>query len=601
MSRSPAEIARETFKALTQRRLPPTPENYWRVYHEIEGEPDVQPERALLDALLPALGELRPPQRKQIEAAIEARDWPRFAETLFNLFRQNAQGAAWSQPWPDLLRDLLRQWDLRQPGLSSSRKQEMLNRVLVNFGSDVAVLNEKLAGLVRGWSEVAPGESLADAVSGVLPEGEAGVAADGAPVPATAGAGAAAGVATVVPVADVNWSSVQSLVVQALEVALVPRLQGLTELQQEGTTLAQQIRMSDWPRQLPLAEAQLRKYWIKLEMQAEHEGRLLGGVLGVMRLMIDNLSEVSMEDEWLTGQYAVIRNLMAEPLDMQSVYRAELSLKALVVKQGALKHSLEDAKLQLKQLIATFIDRLGSLSDSTGAFHDKVRDYSVQIQRTNQITELSTLVDNLMNDTRAMQLDVLRSRDDLQSARTQAQAAQQKVMDLEAELQQVSEKVREDELTGALNRRGLDEALQREVSRTGRQTDPLCIALLDIDNFKRLNDNLGHQAGDQALQHLVAVVKDTLRPTDAVARYGGEEFVILLPHTGLDEALQVLARLQRELTRRFFLHNNERVLITFSAGVTLFGAEDTEQTALARADAAMYRAKKAGKNRVEQA
>lgn len=581
MARSPTDIARDTFKALTQQRLQPTPENYWRVYYEIEGDTSAIPERALIDVLLAVTADARPTLRKPLEQTVAERDWGRFSEILFDVFRQSALESSWSSPWSDLIRDMLKQWDARQPGLPASRKQELLGRVLVNFGSDPQLLNEKLAAMIRGWSEYTAGDASADAqlvaaegenLSAMLPEKEAGA-----------------------------WASVQAMIVQALEVALAPRLAGMIDLQEEAIALAQQIRVSDWPRQLTLAEAQLRKFWIKLEMQAEQEGRLLSGVLSVLRLVIDNLSEVSMEDEWLTGQYAVVRNLLAEPLEMQTVYRAELSLKALVVKQGVLKHSLEEAKTQLKQLISTFIERLGTLSDTTGVFHDKVRDYSLKIQQTNQIGELSDLVDHLMDDTRAMQLDVLRSRDEVQLARSQAHSAQQKIVGLEAELQSVSEKVREDELTGALNRRGLDEALEREVSRSGRHTNPLCLALLDIDNFKKLNDLLGHQAGDRALLHLVSVIKETLRPTDIIARYGGEEFVILLPHTAMEEALQVMARLQRELTRQFFLHNNERLLITFSAGVTLFAAEDTEHTAIARADAAMYKAKKAGKNRVERA
>ena len=75
--------------------------------------------------------------------------------------------------------------------------------------------------------------------------------------------------------------------------------------------------------------------------------------------------------------------------------------------------------------------------------------------------------------------------------------------------------VREDALTGTLNRRGLDEAFEREATRSDRSKSPICVALLDIDNFKRLNDNLGHQAGDQALKHLSKVIQDALRPSDS--------------------------------------------------------------------------------------
>jgi diguanylate cyclase len=93
-------------------------------------------------------------------------------------------------------------------------------------------------------------------------------------------------------------------------------------------------------------------------------------------------------------------------------------------------------------------------------------------------------------------------------------------------------------------------------------------------------------------------MRETVRPSDVVARFGGEEFVLLLPDTPMDEAEKVMVRVQRELTRRFFLHNNERVLITFSAGVAQRRPGESRDDHIARADAAMYEAKATGKNRV---
>jgi diguanylate cyclase len=144
----------------------------------------------------------------------------------------------------------------------------------------------------------------------------------------------------------------------------------------------------------------------------------------------------------------------------------------------------------------------------------------------------------------------------------------------------------------------MEEALEREVARFLRHQSTLCLAMLDIDNFKKLNDTYGHHVGDAALVHLANVIRETIRPQDTLARYGGEEFVILLPETPLDDAVVALTRLQRELTRKFFMNNNEKMLITFSAGVAEIGTDEPSQAAMKRADEAMYLAKRAGKNRV---
>ena len=144
----------------------------------------------------------------------------------------------------------------------------------------------------------------------------------------------------------------------------------------------------------------------------------------------------------------------------------------------------------------------------------------------------------------------------------------------------------------------VDEAIRREIANARRKDTPLCLALLDIDNFKKLNDDLGHEAGDEALTHLANVTRESMRPQDTLARYGGEEFVIVLPDTLLELGVGTLTRLQRELTKKFFLRDNQKVLITFSAGVAQLGTDEAGTDCIKRADQAMYLAKRNGKNRV---
>jgi diguanylate cyclase len=188
--------------------------------------------------------------------------------------------------------------------------------------------------------------------------------------------------------------------------------------------------------------------------------------------------------------------------------------------------------------------------------------------------------------------------EELSAMRKRAIETEKELAELHKELDTVSSQARHDPLTGALNRKGMDEAMNREVANVRRKETPLSVALLDIDNFKKLNDTLGHAVGDVALAHLTAVARECMRPQDTLARYGGEEFVILLPDTPLDEGVEAMTRLQRELTKKFFLAGTEKVLITFSAGVAELGADEKGADAIKRADQAMYLAKRAGKNRV---
>lgn len=178
-------------------------------------------------------------------------------------------------------------------------------------------------------------------------------------------------------------------------------------------------------------------------------------------------------------------------------------------------------------------------------------------------------------------------------------AAEARVAKLEAALHEARSAALTDALTGALNRRGFDDAYQREVARTERSRSPLALALIDLDDFKRLNDTLGHQAGDDALVHLVASLRKSLRPSDVLSRFGGEEFVLMLPETPLAPAAAAIARFQRQLAAASL--PGWPTALTFSAGVVVRRPGETLEQALARADAATYAAKRAGKNCVIEA
>lgn len=175
---------------------------------------------------------------------------------------------------------------------------------------------------------------------------------------------------------------------------------------------------------------------------------------------------------------------------------------------------------------------------------------------------------------------------------------QRKLAEIKAELVESRKLLGQDPLTGTENRRAMSAVLDREIARSRREGEPLAVAMIDIDHFKRINDTLGHDAGDAALIHLTRVAKAMLRGNDAFIRYGGEEFVLVLPETALQGGVQTAQRLQALLARKPFLYGDQAVPMTLSAGVALLKDDDGEQSLLRRADAGLYEAKRAGRNRV---
>jgi len=170
------------------------------------------------------------------------------------------------------------------------------------------------------------------------------------------------------------------------------------------------------------------------------------------------------------------------------------------------------------------------------------------------------------------------------------------VVELEREL---SEQAHTDPLTGALNRRSIEEAAVRETARCQRHGSNLCMIMLDVDNFKGMNDTRGHAAGDRALQALAHTVKSILRTSDFFARTGGEEFTILLPGAATSNALSVAERIRAAVALADIAYESGPLHITVSVGVTQLGSPtDNWEAMMRRADAAMYAAKQKGRNRV---
>jgi diguanylate cyclase len=390
----------------------------------------------------------------------------------------------------------------------------------------------------------------------------------------------------------------RDMLVRALSFALASALSAAPELAGQAEALGADTRSAKGETALQEIAARLKQLCYQIEMSGTDAAAQQELLLRLFRLLLENVGELLDDDSWIRGQVDACASLIAGPINQRALEDTMRSLKDMIYRQGKLRHSLSDTKLAVKNMMMSFIDQLGTVAASTGDFHTRIGAYTERISRAASIGELNEVLDAVLSEARKVQADALDSRDRMLAAHREVQEAEQRIRSLESELREMSELVREDQLTGSLNRRGLDEVFERESARADRTAAPLCVALLDVDNFKRLNDTYGHAAGDGALRHLVRVVKNTLRSIDTVARFGGEEFLIVLPDTTVEAAAQTMVRLQRELTKHFFLHGHEKLLITFSCGVALRQPGENQSALLERADKAMYQAKHSGKNRV---
>lgn len=294
----------------------------------------------------------------------------------------------------------------------------------------------------------------------------------------------------------------------------------------------------------------------------------------------------------------------------------ELAIIIIAIANGG-KNELEQYLLQLNHRLTAFSENLqvtsagyqaasadaqkldNDLRQHVSHIHDDVQTAD-DLNHLKQLVE--TRLDSFINSLQAYQQKRVLSDSDMLS-RFQALAEHSQQMEHEA--QQLSIKLEEqrrkallDPLTGIANRAALTERLELEFARIQRNNSSLLLTIIDIDHFKRINDDYGHLAGDKVLKIIAQELSKRLRKTDFIARFGGEEYVILLPETPLAEGKKLIETLRLVIQACPFHFRGEPVTITFSAGIGQICPQESLDDAFERIDQALYAAKKAGRNSI---
>ncbi len=639
-----AEIARRALKLLAERKIIPTPQTFTEVCHEITGVKNsgVSPAAVIRDVVrdLVKTGRLSSQEGVAVVEAAQSQHWLIVRENLDRALARKAGGA--TARWPQMTLTLLRQADALHTNWTRARKLDAVARVIDGAADQPDVALERLARLIESWGGGLPTLSTSGAGArdvGDTVAGPATLPAQSLSSSLSPASPAARAAADVRPVADPRTVTQRYGSDPALQAARDHALAQAEAWKQvalrasnllaaacgEGTPAAKKIGeyVKDAVRQGIVAApasgsgtditsavpadpvlgtdriaARFIDLVVHIERQLAEEHKVRQGLQRLLAMLCDNIKTLSPDEVWLAGQLEPIRALLLHPMGYSALEQAEARLAQVIAHQGRARQGLNEAKVALKEMLSTLIDNIGTASDSTSTFCAQVEGYQKQLERASDFGTLSRVLSGLMTDTAQMRQGIEQSRDELSEARRKVESYESRVQELERELSQVSSLVQKDPLTFALNRRGLEETFRIEAARAARYSVPLSLMVIDLDDFKKVNDTLGHAAGDRALVHLATTCQLALRPTDCIARFGGEEFMLLFPVTDLKTAREVGERLRQELARRPFQWEGAPHPFTFSGGLCEWRPNESLESCTQRADAAMYEAKRTGKDRI---
>lgn len=256
------------------------------------------------------------------------------------------------------------------------------------------------------------------------------------------------------------------------------------------------------------------------------------------------------------------------------------------------KEFYNEVLAMLKQMVAEVVDKTESLAKDLDHKNKNLAGNVSTLRGSRDKNEILRLLTSVVAQAGGIQNTVEASHKDLIETKQALNA-------LQTEMAETRQLLNEDALTGTLNRRGLDQTLNREIARAQRGEGMLSIGMLDLDFFKKVNDSHGHEAGDQMLVHFTSLIKSVMRKSDALVRYGGEEFTLILPDTDARGAQFVLARLQQVMAKSPLKYEGQEINTTFSAGVATVRRDENAYALLRRADEALYSAKNGGRNQIK--
>jgi diguanylate cyclase len=333
---------------------------------------------------------------------------------------------------------------------------------------------------------------------------------------------------------------------------------------------------------------------------ANRRARLMTSMTELIETICQVVPTLVEDEQWVRTQFAAVRRAVHPEHGMPD--RGELAQARQLLLATAAEHQKllalrRESVHGVKSLLGQWVSNMGRLADHGRDYGTVLGSFARRIESVASLDELASTLASTIEETRALNAHLDTARIELEASCNRAHELEEQVSSLSEQLNSTSVQLMTDHLTALLNRRGLEEAFGQMWQACQSQGRPLALVLLDIDDFKKINDSLGHQGGDAALLQFADLLRSGLRPDDRSSRFGGEEFVLLLPGATVEGGVEMVRRLQRRVAEQVLMGGPKRLQLTFSGGVAQVRDGSLSQ-ALDQADEALYEAKRTGKNRV---
>ncbi len=378
------------------------------------------------------------------------------------------------------------------------------------------------------------------------------------------------------------------------------------ELATEFTRIREELETQDEIEKLKQIQQRVLDLAVHSQQASESQQRKwLKQVQELAAQTLELLRDPDEEFPELNQQIDAIVRLVQKDIDLRNLQRLNRRLKILLREYPPMLRQSRRERQELLQIIATLIEALKAFQMGSDRFATGVHGFLEELKKTRDLRNIHRLRDALIQETRQILSQVKSSGTDSQQLHQRLLETQSRILVLEDELHNMRQRLAEalrakdlDHLTELPNRRALDRQIQMSVEAFFRHKIPYTLAILDIDHFKRVNDEYGHQAGDAVLKEVARRVRNMLRKIDFFARYGGEEFAAIFPNTTARGAFIVMERIREALAQNPIQVPEHSLTVTISAGICEMDLRFDENEWVRRADEALYAAKRNGRNQV---